>query len=502
MSENYHNALAGGSRLESYEIQDILGVGGFGITYKGYDHDLHCHVAIKEYLPDGLALRADDGTSVTPRSDGDEPYYKQGLKRFLEEARILAKFKERSIVRVTRFLEANGTGYLLMDYEEGESLAQLLKRTGILGEEEVYAILIPILHGLKVVHAAGIMHRDIKPANIFLRKDGSPVLLDFGAARQALAGQTVALTQIVTPGYGPFEQYGSTERQGPWTDLYSLGATLYHCVAGKAPPKAPDRIAALHEGSADPMKSAVDIGAGRYNKSLLELIDGFLSPHSKDRPQSAEIGLARLQQTPRTTPTQTAVLGDDIEKTIVLAAQTSKPRLDVAAPSVHEQTEEFIQCYKLAEKGNINAQFELGMMYAYGRGNNKNEIAAQEWLEKSASGGHLLAQCRLGIMLARGAGVTKDEVGATKWLKLAAEKGDSSAQFNLGMLCAHGIGVQQNTRQALQWYTKAAQQGHVGAISNLEILAARKMHQRWRTILFSLAVLITAFLIWRYFYAG
>lgn len=471
MNETYHNALPAGTRIDSYEIQDILGVGGFGVTYKGYDHDLHCFVAIKEYLPEGLALRA-DGTTVIPRSENDKTYYQHGLKRFLEEARILARFKERSIVRVTRFLEANGTGYLLMDYEEGESLAQLLQRCGILNEQEVYAILVPVLHGLRTVHAAGIMHRDIKPGNIFLRKDGSPVLLDFGAARQALSGQTVALTQIVTPGYGPFEQYGSSERQGPWTDLYALGATLYHCIAGKAPPKAPDRIAALHDGAPDPIKPAIEIGAGRYNKTLLELIDAMLAPLAKDRPQSADDALARLQQI-ENAPAKSETGASAIPKTVVLAQQPATAHQPtIVLPSTEDQTKEFNLCHRLAEQGDTHAQYELGMRYAHGRGCTHNGAAALQWLEKAANKDHLLAQNHLGIMLARGAGVAKDETAAAEWLRKAAESGDAAAQFNYGMLCAHGLGVAQDTTQAIEWYAKAARQGHAGAQSNLDVLAA------------------------------
>src|SRR3990172_6983225 len=190
MSQVYHGSLPVGTRIESYEIASVLGVGGFGITYKGYDHSLHCNVAIKEYLPHGLALRTADGSTVIPRSDNDKNYYQYGLQRFLDEARILAKFKERSIVRVSRFLEANGTGYLVMDYEEGDSLAERIKRAGPLDEAEIRALLPSVLHGLRAVHAKGIMHRDIKPGNIFLRRDGSPGVLDFGAARQALGGKT------------------------------------------------------------------------------------------------------------------------------------------------------------------------------------------------------------------------------------------------------------------------------------------------------------------------
>lgn len=139
MNSVYPTALPPGSRIESYEISSVLGVGGFGITYKGYDHSLHCDVAIKEYLPHTLALRTADGTTVTPRSEHDRKYYAYGLQRFLEKARVLAKFKERSIVRLSRFLEANGTGYLIMDYEEGESLAERLRRVGVLEEAELCA---------------------------------------------------------------------------------------------------------------------------------------------------------------------------------------------------------------------------------------------------------------------------------------------------------------------------------------------------------------------------
>src|SRR5712692_4493929 len=203
MAETYHGALPVGSHIESYEIAGVLGIGGFGITYKGYDHSLHCDVAIKEYLPHGLAFRTGDGTTVIPKSDNDKKSYDYGLKRFLEEARILAKFKERSIVRVSRFLEINGTAYLIMDYEDGESLAEYLQKSGVLMEAEIRAIILPILEGLSAVHEKDFLHRDIKPGNIYLRKDGPPVLLDFGAARQALSERTQALTGMVTPGYAP-----------------------------------------------------------------------------------------------------------------------------------------------------------------------------------------------------------------------------------------------------------------------------------------------------------
>jgi serine/threonine protein kinase len=491
MTQTFHNALATGARVETYEIAGILGVGGFGITYKGYDHSLHCDVAIKEYLPHGLALRTQDGSTVIPRSDDDKKYYQYGLERFLDEARILAKFKERSIVRVSRFLEANGTGYLVMDYEDGVSLAERIKQAGTLGEKEIRALLVPVLHGLRAVHEKGIMHRDIKPSNIFLRQDGSPVLLDFGAARQALGEQTRTLTGIVTPGYGPFEQYGALGRQGPWTDLYALGATLYHCLAGQAPPESPDRISALQDGAADPLKAAVEIGAGRYSRELLEIVDWMLAPTAKDRPQSADEVLARLQKAAVTKPTT------PLQKTVLLATPREPPPRPEDPPPTRDQIEAFRLCHTRAEGGDIGAQYELGMMYSYGRGTKRNETAAFEWLEKAATRGHLIAQNRLGIMLARGAGVTKNPAAGAAWLRKAADQGDSAAQFNLGMMYAHGVGVTQDIAQAMAWYRQAAERGHAGALSNLEVLEAQP--GRWRHWILIGAILLAAvvlFFVW------
>ena len=238
----YNHALLQGTRIENYEVEEVLGVGGFGITYRAHDHTLNQTVAIKEYLPDGLAYRLPDSERLTHKSETDVKHYKYGLERFLDEARTLAKFRDPSIVRVIRFIEANGTAYLVMDFESGDSLAQRLRERGVLSEQEILGVLSPLLEGLRSVHAQQFLHRDVKPANILLRDEGLPVLLDFGAARLALGEHTKALTAMVTPGYAPFEQYHTKDRQGPWTDLYSVGATVYHCMTGMPPAAATERI--------------------------------------------------------------------------------------------------------------------------------------------------------------------------------------------------------------------------------------------------------------------
>lgn len=232
-----------------------------------------------------MAMRQTDGSTVIPRSSSDQNNFQYGLDGFLKEARTLARFREPNIIRVQGFLEANGTAYMVMDYEEGESLDALLKREGTLDEAEVKAIIIPILDGLRAVHQAEFLHRDIKPGNIYLRKDGPPVLIDFGAARQALGEHSRSMTGIVTAGYAPFEQYSSRGRQGPWTDIYAIGATLYRCISGHVPVEASERIAAMGEDEPDPLIPATELGKEDYSQPLLEAIDWMLRPAVKDRPR-------------------------------------------------------------------------------------------------------------------------------------------------------------------------------------------------------------------------
>jgi len=225
-------SLPKGALIGKYEITQVLGIGGFGITYKAWDRRLECNVAIKEYLPVEYAFRDPNTTDVQPHSNTTAKEYSVGLQRFLEEARTLAKFKDPNIVRVVDHIEANGTAYLVMDYEEGETLSNRLKREGTLSESALLAIILPILNGLRTLHSVSILHRDIKPGNIYLRLNGSPVLIDFGSAKQHQVEQTRSVTTMVTAGYAPYEQYSNRRKQGPYTDLYALGATMHRCING------------------------------------------------------------------------------------------------------------------------------------------------------------------------------------------------------------------------------------------------------------------------------
>ena len=284
---DHHNALPAGYRLGEYEIQAVLGSGGFGVTYKAHDHNLDKAVAIKEYLPPEFAVR-DGRTTVKPKSSASKDDYAWGLDRFLDEARALARFDHPHINKVYRFFKDNGTAYLVLEYIEGDMLSDLLKSEGRFNEAGVRRMLDELLDGLDKVHRAGYIHRDIKPANIIFRRDGSAVLLDFGAARQA-RGQTV--TVVFTECYAPVEQHFSkSDALGASSDLYSLGVVAYRCLLGgneSVLMDARERAHWINEGKADKdMSPAVVVGKGNYSTSLLRAIDWAIKVDAKDRPQS------------------------------------------------------------------------------------------------------------------------------------------------------------------------------------------------------------------------
>jgi|GEM_PF-2951454 len=297
-SPDNRNALPIDYQLGDYQIQRLLGDGGFGITYLAIDMRLNSKVAIKEYFPNELAIR-ENNRNVYPKSQRDSQDFAWGLQRFLEEAQTLAKFKHLNIVRVLRFFEANRTAYIVMEYEQGESLASALQDGNTATEYELLSIMRPLLDGLATIHQAGVLHRDIKPANIYLRsKDNSPVLLDFGSARYDVGSRSRSVTSIVTPGYAPLEQYETKGHQGAWTDIYALGAVMYRAIGGERPVEATERAGAILRGKPDPLTPAVEIGRGRYSRPLLEAIDWALKVNEDDRPSSVEAWRARLLAMP------------------------------------------------------------------------------------------------------------------------------------------------------------------------------------------------------------
>ena len=291
MPIDHVNALPSGTRFEEYRLDTVLGAGGFGITYRAYDAHLDKFVAIKEYLPVEFATRTEAST-VVPHSNADAQDYHWGLTRFLDEARTLARFDHPHLNRVHRFFESNGTAYMVLEYVQGETLADKLTRERQLPEESLQRLLEEVLSGLEVMHEAGYVHRDIKPGNLMLREeDGSAVVLDFGAARQAVGQRSKPITSILTPGYAPVEQYdGKVDRVGPWTDIYALGMVAYRCISGFGDSELPDAVARMlaHTRGEAVLLPAVEAGKGRYSSKLLEAIDWAMEVDEEERPQSVD----------------------------------------------------------------------------------------------------------------------------------------------------------------------------------------------------------------------
>ena len=276
------DVLPPGTLLDGkYRIDRLIGSGGFGMTYMAHDLGLNQPVAVKEYYPAQFGMR--EGTlTVRPATEKDQDLFDRLKESFLREARTLAQFRHPAIVRVVSVFEGHGTAYMIMEYEAGRSLKGWLEGLGrVPTQAELDRIVMPILDALEVMHAASFLHRDIAPDNIIVRADGSPVLLDFGAARRVMAELSGALTGIVKQGYSPQEQYANDPRaQGPWSDIYALGATLYRSVTGVTPAEATLRMLD------DPLKPASELAAGAFRPGFLAAIDRSLALRPKDRPQT------------------------------------------------------------------------------------------------------------------------------------------------------------------------------------------------------------------------
>ncbi|NIR30102.1 MAG: protein kinase [Gammaproteobacteria bacterium] len=284
----HQRALQAGSMLHWYHIQRTLGQGSFGITYLARDVNLDQLVAVKEYLPVDFAARGSN-SSVYATSHDHEHQFHWGLERFIIEAQTIARFDHPNIVRVHVVFKENNTAYMVMRYEQGATLHSVLRTRSTLEEAEVLRILVPVLHGLERIHESGFIHRDIKPGNVLIRRDKTPVLIDFGSAREALGQKSDTLTTLVSPGYAPFEQYSAkSEEQGPWSDIYSLAATVYRCVTGAAPVEAIERSSCVLQNQPDPLVPAAQAASGRYSERFLAAIDRGLALRVGDRPPSVE----------------------------------------------------------------------------------------------------------------------------------------------------------------------------------------------------------------------
>ena len=295
-------ALQAGTQLEEFIIEQVLGSGGFGITYLARDKRLGRQVVIKENLPAQFCWRDITSLTVQPRqsSGEDADNFQYSLESFEKEAATLASLDHPGIVKVLRSFEANGTAYFVMPFVEGATFDEVIKERHAQGdsfsEEELTGLLWRVLEALAYLHDRGIYHRDIKPGNLLITTQGDPVLIDFGAARQRLSERS--LTVIESPGYTPFEQMQSRGKVGPWSDLYALGGTVYKAITGETPAKAADRIL---EDAVLPLAEHTELGS-RYSRRLLQSVDRAMRPKFSERLQSAEEWTGNLRGSPSKAP--------------------------------------------------------------------------------------------------------------------------------------------------------------------------------------------------------
>ena len=274
------SALQPGSLIADLQVNAILGVGTFGITYLVTDPAIGTRFALKEYLPSGHATRRDDGR-VLPENEQSSQVFESGLKQFLNEARIVAALDHPNIVKVLRYFEANGTAYFLMPYYQGQALHHLLETNGSFDRDDAKALMLPMMDALEYIHKQGVVHQDIKPANIYMTDSGNPILFDFGVAAMDRAKPH----RLGSEGYAAPEQADANGKIGPWTDIYGLAATLYRCVSSRIPTSATQRREALGAGDSDPLTAFSTLASASQYGGLTDAVELGLKVQLQERPK-------------------------------------------------------------------------------------------------------------------------------------------------------------------------------------------------------------------------
>ena len=280
--ENPPYCLTAGTVLKNkYIIGNVIGEGGFGITYAGWDSALGQKIAVKEYYPSICANRSHTGDNqVIPGQASKGQYFRMGKERFTQEAQSAAQFSgEAGIVKILDYFEENDTAYIVMNYVEGGDLGEIVRSRGKLEPKTFFAVMLPLMRTLEHVHQTGMIHRDIAPDNIIMSQDGSLTLLDFGSARYYFGEETKSLSVVLKPGYAPYEQYSRKGKQGAWTDVYALCATIYKCITGNTPPDALDRAVS------DELKKPSELGV-RLPAAVENALMKGLAIFPKDRLQT------------------------------------------------------------------------------------------------------------------------------------------------------------------------------------------------------------------------
>lgn len=435
-----------------YQVERVLGQGGFGITYLGQHLSLRQGVALKELFPQGSG-RGTNG-QVIPQGAQE---FQMERARCLEEARTLGLVQHPSVVRVLDVFEENNTVYLVMEHLPGQSLGALLLDHGPRSPEQVTRFAVQLLDALKELHAHGLLHRDIKPENVILTPAGRVVLIDFGTARAFDVHQTSNHTRLVTPGYAPLEQYATAARVGPFTDFYALAATLLHLLTGVVPVAATDRAAGVSLG---PLPAHLPLG-------LKNMLEAALKLSVQERPQCVD-DMLRLLNNPWVdiqNDSPPALGAEELYQQALKLIPERRPR---AAEKL----------LLAAEMNHLQAQTALADLLVKGfhkdparRGPSlftPDLAGAERWYRKAAEQGHTPAQIQLGWMHMRGQCTPSDLKEGVRWFQTAADRGDLVGLNNLAWCHEQGFGVdRKNLPLAFTLYLQAAQAGLGAAQGNV-----------------------------------
>ena len=493
------HALPCGTKLHGkYVLGRILGQGGFGMTYIGWDEALNIRICVKEYFPEGVSLRNGQRDTCVYWNDNGNINIKSGLNAFIQEAHKTAKLRDlHSIVKVWDVFGENHTAYIIMDYIEGVTVKKYLLQVGKnWSEEECVRYLAPVMRDLAEVHKRKIIHRDISPDNLMRRPDGSLVLLDLGAALDLNQGTTRSEYAVAKKGFSPIEQYTQRTRIGPWTDVYAMCATIVYCVTGKSLPAPLERY------------NGHEIDLNGFSSNFAQVLTHGLVIEPDKRIQSMEALLAALEEAlkkpePRIAkrrPLMAGILTMSISVLLVLAvlgitrkaaapeslletsaetvfpSPTAKEPLQAEAEAEALSEEDAAAMYRrgresedagnyseavrdyqiAAQAGNNDAQFRMGYLFFHGLGVEQNFTTAREYYEAAAEQGNSSAMLELGLLYYSGTGgEERDYEKALTYFQRAAELGSSDAMLNIGNMYYYGHGVSVDEQRASLWWNKA-----------------------------------------------
>ena len=492
----------------NYRILKVLGQGGFGITYLAIQVRLDRKVAIKEFFMKDFCERNETTRQVTLGTAGSREMVNSCRKKFLKEAKHIAKLDHPNIIRIIDVFDENSTSYYVMEYIEGGSLSNKLGTTG-LSMSDATRYILQVAEALKYIHKQNIAHLDIKPSNIMLNGNDEIVLIDFGVSKQydfSTGGQTSVSPVGCSSGYAPLEQYdpNGVKDFSPQTDIYSLGATYFKLLTGITPLNAfgitKDFLQENLKAKGVPIavisiicKSMEKLKENRFSDvcSFIEVLNS-ISLHVDESSDKKDENIAYKQYEEGTVvmPSQEEI--DNWVKNII-SSEYNTGRYETAFEhfseyakmgnataqlhlgymyeeglGVSQDNAKAVEWYrKAAEQGHATAQCNLGIMYENGRGVSQDNAKAVEWYRKSAEQGNAFAQCKLGYMYGQGRGISQDYVKAVEWFRKSAEQGNAVAQYNLGIMYENGRGVSQDNAKAVEWYRKSAEQGDATAQCNL-----------------------------------